>query len=104
MTTPHPYYDSEKKKKFERKYMWYLTYAVIIIMGCIIVLGIKKVIEYENVNLIEVWVNYEAITDQDKVILYKTHDPSDSIVFRIPCTNNPFKGVECIEKLEYRLP
>ena len=99
----HPYYDSKKRKNGQRfSYIVVVTSMVLCVVAISLVIGFT--IEWENENMIEVWVTYEAIVDQDKVILYKSHIPQDSMVFKIPCTDNPFKGVECIEKLEYRLP
>jgi len=100
----HPYYDSDKKKKQEQYFFRIFPVLLFIVFIMIFGLAMRKVITWEDANMIEVWVDYEAIVDQDKVILYKSHNPQDSMVFRIPCTNNPFKGVKCIEKLEYRLP
>lgn len=98
---PHPYYDSEKRK-FWQTYMFRII-LIMAIPACIGVL-IAKSISYENENKIEVWVEYEVgFQDLDKIIFYKKHDPTDSLVFRVQ-SNEPFYGTECIHKLEYSLP
>lgn len=66
--------------------------------------GARRAIKWEEKNKVEVWVTYEiGYKDLDKVILYKGHDRSDSLVFRVDSVN-PFAGRGCVQKLEYRLP
>ena len=64
---------------------------------------IGKALRWENANMVPIWVEYEVkILDKDKVVFYKSHDVSDSLVFR--CRSDIFLGTQVIEKLEYRLP
>lgn len=101
---PHPYYDSEKRKRYQNKYVNLLIWLVAIVGCTLFGFSLNKVVAWENENKIEIWVEYEVgFQDLDKIIFYKKHDPTDSLVFRVQ-SNEPFYGTECIHKLEYSLP
>ena len=100
--TDHPYYDSEKKRRYERYWMRSLQIFAIV-FGIAVLIAIPTSITWENNNKVPVWVQYEVkILDKDKVVFYKSHDVSDSLVFK--CNTDIFLGTQAIEKLEYRLP
>lgn len=102
----HPHYDSEKKRRYERFYATIVIPIVLILMFGVIIFTLFKIATWENANKIPVWVEYEVkiLDNPNQVVLYKSHDIQDSMVFRIPGEQNPFKGIEAIEKLEFRLP
>lgn len=85
------------------KWVWPVVGTIIGLWVACIIWLLLVVIDWENDNMQKVWIDYEVkILDKDKVVLYKTEDVSDSIVFR--CDTGMFSGVQAIEKLEYKLP
>ena len=85
-----------------KKHTNVFTIFMMLLFGTIIFL-IGKAVKWENNNMIEVWVDYEVdYLDLDKIILYRSTDVSDSMIFK--CPQNIFFGVEVIQKLEYKLP
>ena len=99
----HPYYESTKRLNSQNNSLRWILFAMVAAL-LLCAYGIFSSVKWEINNMVEVWVEYEAIVHENKVILYKSHDVEDSIVFRMPGTVNPFEGIQSIEKLEYRLP